>query len=67
MVYYSCKAKGGIPYGGTPTENGLALLLTLCLVIPASMALAEREDALEMQTYWQMVGDMTRTDPRHEW
>ena len=42
---------------------GLALLLTLCLAIPASMALADREDALEMQIYWQLVGDMTRTDP----
>ncbi len=42
---------------------GLALLLTLCLVIPASMALADREDVLEMQAYWQMVGDMTRADP----
>ena len=41
---------------------GLALLLTLCLVFPTSLALADREDALEMQTYWQLVGDMTRTD-----
>ena len=43
-------------------KKGLALLLTLCLVIPVSMALADQEDALEMQTYWQLVGDKTRTD-----
>ena len=42
---------------------GLALLLTLCLAIPAGIALADQEDAMEMQTYWQLVGDMTRTDP----
>lgn len=43
-------------------KKGLALLLTLCLAIPVSMALADQEDALEMQTYWQLVGDKTRTD-----
>ena len=41
----------------------LTLLLTLCLAIPGSIALADQEDALEMQTYWQLVGDTTRTDP----
>ena len=40
----------------------LTLLLTLCLAIPASIALADQEDALEMQTYWRLVGDTTRTD-----
>lgn len=40
----------------------LALLLTICLAIHTSIALADREDALEMQTYWQLVGDKTRTD-----
>lgn len=44
-------------------KRGFAMLLTLCLVIPAGIALADREDLLEMQTYWQLVGDMTRTDP----
>lgn len=44
-------------------KRGFAMLLTLCLVIPASIALADREDMLEMQTYWQLMGDMTRTDP----
>ena len=40
----------------------LTLLLTLCLAIPTSIALADQEDALEMQTYWRLVGDTTRTD-----
>lgn len=40
----------------------LTLLLTLCLAIPASIALADQEDELEMQTYWRLVGDTTRTD-----
>ena len=45
----------------------LALLLVFCLMLPVSTALADRadalEDALEMQTYWLLVGDRDGTDP----
>ncbi|MBR6667334.1 MAG: hypothetical protein IKL25_03095 [Clostridia bacterium] len=45
----------------------LALLLMLCLLLPGHAALADRadalEDAMEMQTYWVLVGDRTGTDP----
>lgn len=41
---------------------GLALFLAMCVMAMINVALADREDALEMQTYWQLVGDKTRTD-----
>ena len=41
---------------------GLALFLVMCVMAMVNVALADREDALEMQTYWQLVGDHTRTD-----
>ena len=41
---------------------GLVLFLLMCVLALVNTALADREDALEMQTYWQLVGDKTRTD-----
>ena len=43
-------------------NRGLALLLTLCLVIPLAIALAE-DDAAEMAAYWRIVGNTTHDDP----
>ena len=42
--------------------KGLALLLTLCLVIPAAIALAD-EDAAQMAAYWKIVGNTQHDDP----
>lgn len=44
-------------------KRGLALLLTLCLAIPLSIALADQEDALEMAAYWRIVGNQAADDP----
>ena len=41
---------------------GLVLFLLMCVMAVVNVALADQEDALEMQTYWQLVGDKTRTD-----
>ena len=37
-------------------KRGLALLLTLCLAIPLSIAFADEDDAAEMAAYWKIVG-----------
>ena len=42
--------------------RGLALLLTLCLVIPIAIALAD-EDAAQMAAYWKIVGNTQHEDP----
>lgn len=44
-------------------KRTLALLLTLCLSIPLTVALADREDAAEMAAYWRIVGSTGQTDP----
>ena len=43
-------------------NRGLALLLTLCLLIPAAIALAEN-DAAQMKAYWRIVGNTEQNDP----
>ena len=44
-------------------NRGLALLLTLCLAIPFAAALADADDAAEMNTYWNIVGNTNQADP----
>lgn len=44
-------------------KRGLALLLTLCLVIPLAIAFADEEDAAEMAAYWRIVGNIEADDP----
>lgn len=43
-------------------KKGLALLLTLCLVLPLAIALAD-DDAAQMQAYWRIVGNTAHDDP----
>lgn len=43
-------------------NRGLALLLTLCLMITAAIAFAE-DDKAQMEAYWRIVGNTDQTDP----
>lgn len=44
-------------------KRGLALLLTLCLALPLSLAFADEEDAAEMAAYWRIVGSAAPEEP----
>ena len=37
-------------------RRGLILLALVCAVLFTGVALADKEDDLEMQTYWSIVG-----------
>lgn len=43
-------------------NRALAMLLTLCLALPLTVAFAD-EDAAEMTAYWRIVGNMDQNDP----
>ena len=43
-------------------NRALAMLLTLCLALPLTVALAD-EDAAEMNAYWRIVGNTSQADP----
>ena len=43
-------------------NRALAMLLTLCLALPLTVALAD-EDAAEMNAYWRIVGNTNNADP----
>ena len=43
-------------------NRALAMLLTLCLALPLTVAFAD-EDAVEMTAYWRIVGNMDQNDP----
>lgn len=43
-------------------NRGIALLLTLCLMIPVAIALAD-DDAVQMKAYWKIVGNTDQNDP----
>ena len=43
-------------------NRALAMLLTLCLALPLTVAFAD-EDAAEMTAYWRIVGNLNQTDP----
>lgn len=43
-------------------NRALAMLLTLCLALPLTVAFAD-EDAAEMTAYWHIVGNLNQTDP----
>ena len=43
-------------------NRALAMLLTLCLALPLTVAFAD-EDAGEMTAYWRIVGNMDQNDP----
>jgi len=43
-------------------NRALAMLLTLCLALPLTVALAD-EDAAEMNAYWRIVGNTNHDDP----
>ena len=43
-------------------NRALAMLLTLCLALPLTVALAD-EDAAEMNAYWRIVGNTNHADP----
>ena len=42
-------------------NRALAMLLTLCLALPLTVAFAD-EDAAEMTAYWRIVGNMDQND-----
>ena len=44
-------------------RRGLILLALVCAVLFAGVALADQEDALEMQTYWSIVGVGNQNEP----
>ena len=43
-------------------NRALAMLLTLCLALPLTVALAD-QDAAEMTAYWRIVGNTNHADP----
>lgn len=43
-------------------NRALAMLLTLCLALPLTVAFAD-EDAAEMTAYWRIVGNTDQNDP----
>lgn len=43
-------------------NRALAMLLTLCLALPLTVAYAD-EDAAEMAAYWRIVGNTNQDDP----
>ena len=43
-------------------NRGLAMILTLCLMIPVAIALAE-DDGAQMKAYWHIVGNTAQNDP----
>ena len=43
-------------------NRALAMLLTLCLALPLTVAYAD-EDAAEMAAYWRIVGNTNQADP----
>ena len=44
-------------------RRGLILLALVCAVLFTGVALADKEDALEMQTYWSIVGASNQNEP----
>ena len=44
-------------------RRSIALLVMVCAVILVGIAFADEEDALEMETYWRLVGTPEAKDP----
>ena len=55
--------KGGIIMMNRRLKRSLAWLLAFCLVIFLGVALADADDAAEMDAYWRIVGNTAATDP----